>query len=597
MPHCVRILAISIGAITAAIVCASSVGSEGSRPAYSLLNTMLENTDGRAEIVHVSNLHAEGRGSFAEAISTGSNNVTRIVVFDVSGEIVLPKVNHNIRDRISTARKNLWIAGQTAPAPDVGRGRGITLRGRLKHRQGPFVVEHVRIRPVDGRGIFDHRNEDGRGLLFGPNRDSNGGRGGPVGFVLWRNVSVEWTQDVIGAIGSSTARGPNIPYAENVCVDNCLFAEPLNWKIAEQSGDYDDGHSYGLNVRGAAFRVLIRGTIHASAFNRTPQFSQCSSGMAVNNYTFNFGFHQSSGRNWFHPMNFNPKSLLTTRGRAYFADPGDLPPGRQGIRVGAVGNYAEGGNRTDLSAPYEWLNPFHINRTDEPPYAGQIEYYDRGNYFSTHYDMNGVPDLGWNQVNCAGPYDKPVVDVPCACPIFTRDPHRILDEPPFALTSTLYMARKAREHCLRFAGAWPAARDETDARIIAQVRGKTHSAVGASVESDTPVASTTDRPPEIPHDPGDGITCGRDHPLLQVESNRLTKLENWLVERHLAAGGCPDTVYDAPEWLTHNNAGPKNRRGVQGKNHEPTGCNDGCSRAAPGSAVDEASRDICGTVH
>ena len=268
-------------------------------------------------------------------------------------------------------------------------------------------------------------------------------------------------------------------------------------------------------------------------------------------------------------MNFNPKSLHKKRGRAYFADPGDLPSGHQGIRVGAVNNYAEGGNRTDLSAPYEWLNPFHVNRTDEPDYAGPIEYYDQGNHFSTHYDMGKIPGLGWNQVNSAGPYKNPTVDVPCACPVFTRDPHRVLDQPPFPLTSMLYTAKEAREHCLRFAGAWPAARDETDARIIAQVRAKTHSAVGASVESDTPIAATTGRPPEIPHDPGDGVTFDRNHPLLQVETNGLTKLENWLVARHLAAGACPDTVYDAPEWLTQNNTGSNSHGSVDAVSLRP----------------------------
>lgn len=554
-----RLFAISIGAIAVLLGHASPTLCDDSRPAHSLLNTMLENTGGRAEIVHVTNLDAEGPGSFAEAITGGSNDVTRIVVFDVSGEIVLPKAKRNIRGRITTDRKNLWIAGQTAPATDGGSARGVTLRGMLQHRQGPFVIEHIRIRPVDGRGVFDRRNEDGRGLLFAPNCSSNGGRGGPVGFVLWRNVSVEWTQDVIGAIGGSSADGPDIPYAENVCVDNCLFAEPINWKIADRAGDYDDGHSYGLNVRGAAFRVLIRGTLHASAFNRTPQFCQCSSGMLVNNYTFNFGFKRTSGRNWFHPLNLNPKSLLKKRGRAYFADPGDLPPGRQGIRLGAVNNYAEGGNRTDIEAPYEFLNPFHVNRTDEPPYAGPIEYYDRGNHFSTHYDMTKVPGLGWDQVNTAGPHDEPVIDAPCATPVFTREPHRILDEPPFPLTSTLYKAHEARDHCLAYAGAWPGKRDATDARIIAEVQAKTHRAVGASVDSDAPMTSRLNAPPFIPNDPGNGVIFDRDHPLLQVERNGLTRLENWLISRHLEAGGCLETLYDAPEWLTHPAKSPGQR--------------------------------------
>jgi hypothetical protein len=157
----------------------------------------------------------------------------------------------------------------------------------------------------------------------------------------------------------------------------------------------------------------------------------------------------------------------------------------------------------------------------------------------------------------AGPYEKPVIDAPCATPVFTREPHRILDTPPFPLTSTLYTAHEGREHCLTHAGAWPTKRDATDARVLREVRAKTHSAVGASVDSDEPVQTKLNTPPVIPDDPGDGVVFDRDHPLLQVERSGLTRLENWLIARHLEAGGCRETVYDAPEWLTRNNAGPE----------------------------------------
>ncbi|NBD74223.1 hypothetical protein GVX82_04270, partial [Patescibacteria group bacterium] len=60
-----------------------------------MLDTMLANSGGEAEIVHVTNLNASGAGSFQEAITTkrtasNGEDMTRIVVFDVAGEITLP---------------------------------------------------------------------------------------------------------------------------------------------------------------------------------------------------------------------------------------------------------------------------------------------------------------------------------------------------------------------------------------------------------------------------------------------------------------------------------------------------------------------------
>ena len=93
-------------------------------------------TGGRGgAVVHVTNLHASGPGSFAEAVSAGD----RIVVFDVSGIIDLAVKNKG--GKIALEQPNVTIAGQTAP------GEGICLKGGvLVISASNVIVRHLRAR-------------------------------------------------------------------------------------------------------------------------------------------------------------------------------------------------------------------------------------------------------------------------------------------------------------------------------------------------------------------------------------------------------------------------------------------------------------------
>src|SRR4051812_50160132 len=79
-------------------------------------------TGGRGGTVYrVTNLHADGPGSLADAVSQPN----RIVVFAVSGIIDLTREKGERRrgGRIAMAQPNITIAGQSAP------GEGICLKG------------------------------------------------------------------------------------------------------------------------------------------------------------------------------------------------------------------------------------------------------------------------------------------------------------------------------------------------------------------------------------------------------------------------------------------------------------------------------------
>lgn len=86
------------------------------------------------KVVHVTNLHASGPGSFADAVS-GSN---RIVVFDVGGVIRLSPSDMVAIDR----HDNITVLGQTAP------GQGITVYGNrvLIRNCKNIIFRYIRMR-------------------------------------------------------------------------------------------------------------------------------------------------------------------------------------------------------------------------------------------------------------------------------------------------------------------------------------------------------------------------------------------------------------------------------------------------------------------
>ena len=89
-------------------------------------------------IIRVTNLNADGPGSFTAAVTAKG---PRIVVFEVGGVIDFGRKEIDIREPFLT------VAGQTAPSP------GITIiKGGINIRANDVVVRHIRIRTgADGQ--------------------------------------------------------------------------------------------------------------------------------------------------------------------------------------------------------------------------------------------------------------------------------------------------------------------------------------------------------------------------------------------------------------------------------------------------------------
>jgi pectate lyase len=142
-------------------------------------------TGGRGgDVAHVTNLNDSGPGSLREAVSRDN----RTVVFDVGGYIEL-------RAPLGIARKNLTIAGQTAPGGGIGvRGAQVSFSNADN-----VIVRHLRVRL--GRTV---RQQDAVGVHKANN-------------LIFDHVSVAWGRDECFSINES----------QNITVQHSLIAEGL----------------------------------------------------------------------------------------------------------------------------------------------------------------------------------------------------------------------------------------------------------------------------------------------------------------------------------------------------------------------------------
>lgn len=489
-----------------------------SRPTYSMLGRMLAATEGRFEVVTVTNRDAAGAGSFAAAATGGDSGVTRLVVFAVNGDIDLGNQNELQKNLLYIARSNLWIAGQSCPPAADHNGRGVRILGALRFGGSNVVVQHLRVQPHTGR-IPVGGGQDLEGLhWYGQENDTANRR------LLFQNCSVHGTSDEAMDIKTNRYRRTTL---RQVAVADCLIDGALNYNIARvvhdgadpHTTDYQEGHNYGPMLGANTYHGLFLRNLMTSSVRRVPQFGWATSGLVVNNYMFNFGRHHDGGNSSGVPITIDLKRVHPTPRLRHTE-----------CRIGFAGNYAEGGCRSN-----PWQNEGRLLR--DVANAALHHWDGRDNVMLTYYARSGIT-AGRPGFMIAAKNSELRATVQGLWNPTTpgREGHGVvLAEPPCALPPTLLTAEQAREACLRHAGAWPAERDRLDRQTVDEVLAKTHDAQGAvpSLPAITPVAGV--HPDGLPAEP------------LALQPNGLTAIETWLHARHVAAGGFDD--HAAAEWL------------------------------------------------
>jgi hypothetical protein len=200
------------------------------------------------QVIRVTNLNDAGPGSLREALSA---NTPRIVIFDVSGTIVLKR-------HIAIKHPYLTLAGQTAPSP------GITIRGAMLIIQTHDVlIQHIRTRIGDDPA--------------GPNpgsRDAMRVIGEEAYNVVIDHVSLSWSTDEVIATGNT----------RDVTISSSILAEGLSNSI-HPKGE----HSKGPFMGEGSHNITWLGNLIAHNRDRNPGIKANVSAIFVNNLVYNWG--------------------------------------------------------------------------------------------------------------------------------------------------------------------------------------------------------------------------------------------------------------------------------------------------------------------
>jgi pectate lyase len=207
--------------------------------------------------IHVTNLNADGEGSFRAALETSG---PRTIVFDVGGVIDLDKASLNIKAPYVT------VAGESAPNP------GITLvRGGMQVSTHDVIVRHMAIRPGTA-GMAKKSGFEPDGLTTVSAHD-----------VIIDHCSLTWAIDEALSASGPRFNGANLEEwrkntSYNITFSNNLIAESLR-DASHSKGPHSMGSLIHDNVTG----VLIYGNLYANNNERHPLMKGGAQAAVVNN--------------------------------------------------------------------------------------------------------------------------------------------------------------------------------------------------------------------------------------------------------------------------------------------------------------------------
>lgn len=234
--------------LVAALLCFGvTAASADIRPAGGLVNG--------AKIIPVTNLDDSGPGSLRAALEARG---PRIVVFEVAGVI-------RLQSNLTLIEPQVTIAGETAPAPGI-----VLTRGSFNIRTKDAIISHIAVYPGSTDDLAVGENRDAMSFngsdAPGKHRQQN---------IVLRNVSLGWGVDENLGIQGLTS---------DILIERALIAQPL----------YRGGHPKGrramnLLLGNPVGRVVIAGSVLASANQRSARFTQGNRVSFVNNLIYGPG--------------------------------------------------------------------------------------------------------------------------------------------------------------------------------------------------------------------------------------------------------------------------------------------------------------------
>jgi pectate lyase len=208
------------------------------------------------DVVTVTNLNREGKGSFTDAMTRDINGEARVIVFEVGGVIDLEG------NSLDPETDNMFIAGQTAPDP------GITLiRGGFEFDGTNNFVQHIRVR--SGTDIASSNEGEGKAADSIVIQDESED-------VVLDHCTASWGTDENMSCGDT---------CNEITFSNSLIAEGL----AKPDIHPDEGeHSNGTLIGHDTTRMAILGNLYANSNDRHPRLKGGTRTAVINNVVYNF---------------------------------------------------------------------------------------------------------------------------------------------------------------------------------------------------------------------------------------------------------------------------------------------------------------------
>lgn len=259
-------------------------------------------------IIRVTNLNADGPGSFAEAVKAKG---PRIVVFEIAGAIDLG------RSTISITEPFLTIAGQTAPSP------GITIiRGGIDLKTHDVIVRHIRVRTgVDGQPRLSGWEADAFTTIGSRN-------------VIVDHCTMTWGIDENLSASGPRFTGKTVEDWRNGASRNVTFSYNLLAEGLANASHPKGEHSKGTLIHDNATGILIYRNLYAHNVERNPLLKGGVHAAVVNNLIYDPGKRA---------VHYNLMALEWA-GQPY-----------QTGELSAVGNVMRGGPSTDAGLPFLML--------------------------------------------------------------------------------------------------------------------------------------------------------------------------------------------------------------------------------------------------
>jgi hypothetical protein len=357
---------LTIGHFLAVVALATAAPAAGAPAFPGAVGWAAETPGGRGgQIIRVTNLNADGPGSFKSAVEAKG---ARIVVFEVGGVIDLGRASLAITEPFLT------IAGQTAPSP------GVTLiRGGIDLKTHDVIIRHIRVRT--GR--------DGAALLSGWEADSFSTVG--AANVIIDHCTFTWGIDEnMSASGPRFAGGDAVEAWRQNTSRNITFSYNLAAEGLANASHPKGEHSKGSLVHDNATGILFYRNIWAHNVERSPLLKGGVQASLVNNLIYDPGKRA---------VHYNLMALEWAGHR--YVD-GQLT---------AIGNVMRGGPSTDEGLPFLMLGG-----------DGDLRYYGRDNVAVDKHG-NRLPMFGRYGETAARliEINRPEVLAPGAVPLPVRD--------------------------------------------------------------------------------------------------------------------------------------------------------------------------------